>query len=286
MCAAFAALSYSNAPASGSVAAFQAELHLASRGADEDVWGNEAAEDDGAGGAGGPKRRRNAGDDIGAAAGRMSPEQVAQAHEALQARLARPEMVSMAATRAALPIAQFRQDILAATASRQVVIIAGETGCGKTTQVPQYLLEEAWRSGKPARIVCTQPRRISAVTVAERVAAERGERCGEAAGAVGYSIRLESRAHSKTALLFCTNGVLLRKLTQAEGDGGGLDGVTHVVVDEIHERDLFADFLVIVLRDLLPRRPDLRLVLMSATLNEELFSGYFNGAPIIRVPGA
>jgi HrpA-like RNA helicase len=175
---------------------------------------------------------------------------------------------------------------VAAAAAHQVVIVAGETGCGKTTQVPQYLLEEAWASGRPARIVCTQPRRISAVSVAERVAAERGERCGDASGAVGYSIRLEARAGPRTALLFCTNGVLLRKLTQAAGGArDALAGVTHIVVDEIHERDLFADFLLIVLREVLPARPTLRLVLMSATLNEHLFSDYFSGAPVIRVPG-
>lgn len=219
----------------------------------------------------------------------MTPADCAAAHAALQARQAAPPASGLAAVRASLPIASFRAEILAACAHHQVVIVAGQTGCGKTTQVPQYLLEQAWAGGCAARIVCTQPRRISAVTVAERVASERGERC-DGSSSVGYSIRLETRAGKHTALLFCTNGVLLRKLTQADtvacdGSSDGLQGVTHIVVDEIHERDLFADFLLIVLRDLLPRRPQLRLVLMSATLNEELFSGYFSGAPVIRVPG-
>ena len=236
-------------------------------------------------------RRRNGGTDIGAAAGRMSAAECVAAHAALLARQSSAGCRTTTAARISLPIAPFRDQILAAVASSQVVIIAGETGCGKTTQVPQYLLEQSWATGVPARIICTQPRRISAITVAERVASERGEGCGSQEGSVGYSIRLETRAHGKTALLFCTNGVLLRKLTNTDGDGPGgsggdpLEGVTHIVVDEIHERDLFADFLMVVLRDLLPRRPSLRVVLMSATLNEDLFSGYFVGAPVIRVPG-
>ena len=98
-------------------------------------------------------------------------------------------MAALAATRAALPIAAQRDEILAAITSSQVVLIAGETGCGKTTQVPQYILEDTWAQGKGCRVVCTQPRRISAVSVADRVAAERGERVG---ANVGYAIRLES----------------------------------------------------------------------------------------------
>ena len=221
----------------------------------------------------------------------MSAADCVAAHEAVLARQRSAACRATTAARSSLPITPFRDQILAAVSSSQVVIIAGETGCGKTTQVPQYLLEHSWATGVPARIICTQPRRISAITVAERVASERGEGCGSQEGSVGYSIRLETRAHGKTALLFCTNGVLLRKLTNTDGDGPGgsggdpLEGVTHIVVDEIHERDLFADFLMVVLRDLLPRRPSLRVVLMSATLNEDLFSGYFVGAPVIRVPG-
>jgi HrpA-like RNA helicase len=217
----------------------------------------------------------------------MYADECASAHAAVLARQDSPACRSTTSARQSLPITPFREQILAAVASNQVVIIAGQTGCGKTTQVPQYLLEDSWSRGVPARVICTQPRRISAITVAERVASERGEVCGAHDGAVGYSIRLETKGHAKTALLFCTNGVLLRKLTHSDGPRGEppLGGVTHIVVDEIHERDLFADFLMVVLRDLLPRQPHLRLVLMSATLNEELFSGYFAGAPVIRVPG-
>lgn len=158
----------------------------------------------------------------------------------------------------------------------------------KTSKVPQYLLDDAWQgsegeeNGSPprgARIVCTQPRRISAISVAERVAQERGEgRCGRS---VGYAVRLESVGSENTSLMFCTNGVLLRQITH----GAGLEGVTHVVCDEIHERDRFADFLLILLRELLPRHPTVRVVLMSATLHVDLFSAYFGGCPVVRVPG-
>lgn len=162
----------------------------------------------------------------------------------------------------------------------QVVVVSGETGCGKTTQLPQFVLEEEIENcrGSECNIICTQPRRISAMSVAARVAAERGDALGQS---VGYQIRLEAKRSAETRLLFCTTGVLLRRLVQ-EPD---LNGVSHVMVDEIHERGMNEDFLLIILRDLLPRRPDLRLVLMSATINAELFSRYFGGAPMKHIPG-
>ena len=187
---------------------------------------------------------------------------------------------SMLRQRERLPMYQLRKELLAAVASNQVVVISAETGAGKTTQVPQLLLDAAVTSGQGAdvNIICTQPRRISAIGVADRVAAERCERTGQS---VGYSIRLESKRSAETRLLFCTTGVLLRRL---QGDGA-LRGVTHVCVDEVHERDLNTDFLLIILRRLLPSRPKLRLILMSATLNAQLFADYFGGAPAIHVPG-
>jgi ATP-dependent RNA helicase DHX36 len=162
----------------------------------------------------------------------------------------------------------------------QVLVISGETGCGKTTQVPQFILENAIGEGKGhhCNIICTQPRRISAISVADRVAQERGERLGQS---VGYQIRLDARKSSDTRLLFCTTGVLLRRLVREPS----LEGVSHIVVDEIHERGMNEDFLLIILRDLLPKRPDLRIILMSATLNAESFSNYFWGANIMHIPG-
>ncbi|KAL0045428.1 hypothetical protein WJX82_006305 [Trebouxia sp. C0006] len=164
----------------------------------------------------------------------FTPQQVEARWQAYQAKLARPDMQQLSATRASLPIASYRQQILDAVSGNQVVLISGETGCG------------------------------------------------EAPGdTVGYTIRLESKGGPHSSLMFCTNGVLLRMLTS----GDGLEGVTHIVVDEIHERDKFADFLLIMLRDLLPSKPNLHLVLMSATLNVALFTDYFNGCPLIQVPG-
>lgn len=191
-----------------------------------------------------------------------------------------PEGQKMLELRRNLPAYKEREALLRAISENQVVVVSGETGCGKTTQLPQYILEaeiEAAR-GATCNIICTQPRRISAMSVAERVAAERGENLGES---VGYKVRLEGMRGRDTRLLFCTTGILLRRLLVDRK----LEGVTHVIVDEIHERGMNEDFLLIVLKDLLPRRPELRLILMSATLNAELFSSYYGGAPMIHIPG-
>ncbi|XVF84733.1 hypothetical protein PTKIN_Ptkin17bG0061900 [Pterospermum kingtungense] len=179
-----------------------------------------------------------------------------------------------------LPAYKEKDAILRAIMQNQVVVISGETGCGKTTQIPQYILESEINSvrGAVCSIICTQPRRISAMSVAERVALERGEKLGES---VGYKVRLEGMKGRDTRLLFCTTGILLRRLLVDRN----LKGVTHVIVDEIHERGMNEDFLLIVLKDLLPRCPELKLILMSATLDAELFSLYFGGAPLVHIPG-
>ncbi|XP_021896216.1 DExH-box ATP-dependent RNA helicase DExH5, mitochondrial isoform X1 [Carica papaya] len=191
-----------------------------------------------------------------------------------------PEGSRMLEFRRTLPAYKEKDAILTAISQNQVVIVSGETGCGKTTQIPQFILESQidMASGAACSIICTQPRRISAMSVSERVAYERGEKLGES---VGYKVRLEGMRGRDTRLLFCTTGILLRRLL-VDRD---LKGVTHVIVDEIHERGMNEDFLLIILKDLLPRRPELRLILMSATLDAELFSSYFDGAPIIRIPG-
>ncbi|GFZ10543.1 helicase in vascular tissue and tapetum [Actinidia rufa] len=209
-----------------------------------------------------------------------------------------PDLRQITEERAKLPIASFRDVITSTVESNQVVLISGETGCGKTTQVPQFLLDDRWGKRESCKIVCTQPRRISATSgvcqfFAERISCERGENIGES---VGYKIRLESKGGRHSSIVFCTNGVLLRVLV-SKGTGrlkavspktpprDDVSDITHIIVDEIHERDRNSDFMLAILRDMLPSYPELRLVLMSATLDAERFSQYFGGSPIIRVPG-
>ncbi|GER44447.1 ATP-dependent RNA helicase [Striga asiatica] len=182
--------------------------------------------------------------------------------------------------RSNLPAYKKKDAILSAISKNQVVIISGETGCGKTTQIPQFILESEIDSmrGAMCNIICTQPRRISAISVSERIATERGEKIGET---IGYKVRLEGMKGRDTHLLFCTTGILLRRLLVDRN----LKGITHIIVDEIHERGINEDFLLIVLKDLLPRRPELKLILMSATLDAELFSSYFDGVPLVQIPG-
>jgi ATP-dependent RNA helicase DHX57 len=190
-----------------------------------------------------------------------------------------PQRAEMVRQRAALPAASFASEICRVVSSSPVTVLEGQTGCGKTTQVPQFILEDADARGQRCSIVCTQPRRISAIGVAQRVADERCERLGST---VGYTIRMESSTSAATRLLFCTTGILLRRLE----DDPTLAGTTHVVVDEVHERSMESDFLLMTLRDLLPRRPDLRIVLMSATIEAGLFADYFGrGTPTISIPG-
>ena len=179
--------------------------------------------------------------------------------------------------RSKLPAWALKDNISKLIEENQVVVLSGETGCGKSTQVPQFILDSI-KTGAPCNILVSQPRRISAMGLAERVAAERGESVGET---VGYSVRLESRSSPKTELLYCTTGVLLRKLNT----NPLLNGVTHVVVDEVHERSHFSDFLLIILREILKKRQDLRVVLMSATLERGLFQEYFNNCPCIEIEG-
>ncbi|KAJ4891353.1 helicase in vascular tissue and tapetum [Raphanus sativus] len=184
--------------------------------------------------------------------------------------------------RSKLPITSFRDAITSAVESNQVILISGETGCGKTTQVPQYLLDHMWSTKREScKIVCTQPRRISAMSVSERISCERGESIGDN---IGYKVRLQSKGGRHSSVVFCTNGILLRVLV-GKGSVSYVSDITHIIVDEIHERDCYSDFMLAIIRDLLPSNPHLRLILMSATLDAERFSGYFGGCHVVRVPG-
>ncbi|XP_038148771.1 3'-5' RNA helicase YTHDC2 isoform X1 [Cyprinodon tularosa] len=183
------------------------------------------------------------------------------------------------AFRRSLPVTEHQDEIVQLIRDHRVVLVLGETGSGKTTQIPQFLLDDCSRYGKPCRIFCTQPRRLATIAVAERVAAERGESAGQT---VGYHIRLESRVSPKTLLTFCTSGVLLRTLMAGDSS---LTTVTHVIVDEVHERDGLTDFLLTKLRDVLQKVPTLKLILSSAALDIDLFLQYFGSCPVIRLKG-
>ncbi|XP_020318158.2 ATP-dependent RNA helicase A isoform X1 [Oncorhynchus kisutch] len=210
-----------------------------------------------------------------------TPEQIStDLHHELTYQLEQDQSLQkVIGERDGLPVKKFEEEIMAAVQGSSVVIIRGATGCGKTTQVPQYILDQFIKSGRASEcnIIVTQPRRISAVSVAERVSYERGEDVGKSCG---YSVRFESilpRPHA--SIMFCTVGVLLRKLE------AGIRGISHVIVDEIHERDINTDFLMVVLRDVVQTYPEVRIILMSATIDTTMFREYFFNCPVIEVFG-
>ena len=187
--------------------------------------------------------------------------------------------------RMSLPIYSRRQQILDTIRNNQVTIIAAETGAGKSTQVPQYLLEDGYR-----RIACTQPRRIACLSLAKRVLQERIGWPGASSQDVGYQIRFEKSFTGRNTAdapgagpkaLFLTEGILLRQIRSDLL----LNQYDMIIIDEVHERHAMVDFLLGLLKQVLRIRPQLKLVLMSATIQSELFSSYFSNAPLISVPG-
>ncbi|KAL0262886.1 putative ATP-dependent RNA helicase ucp12 [Diplodia seriata] len=202
--------------------------------------------------------------------------------EQWRTKQASPDQQRMLRARQNLPAWKLLPDIVEAVKNYQVVIISGETGSGKSTQSVQFILDDMIQRqlGEAANIVCTQPRRISALGLADRVA---DERCTAVGDEVGYSIRGESRQKpGVTKLTFMTTGVLLRRLQTSGGRPddvvASLADITHVVVDEVHERSLDTDFLLVLLRDVLKKRNDLRVILMSATLDADVFASFFKPA--------
>ncbi len=175
-----------------------------------------------------------------------------------------------------LPITARKQDVLAALGANQVVIVAGETGSGKSTQLPKMCLEAG--RGSVGMIGHTQPRRIAARSIAERVAEELGATLG---GPVGYKVRFTDRVGDGTLVKVMTDGVLLAELHSDPG----LHNYDTIIVDEAHERSLNIDFILGYLKRLLPTRPDLRVIITSATIDTERFSAHFDGAPVIEVSG-
>ncbi|CCW59972.1 unnamed protein product [Phytomonas sp. EM1] len=225
-----------------------------------------------------------------------------QRHELLQAQ------------RRSLPIYGVRAELLQLIKDNQVVVLVGETGSGKSTQLLQYLYEEGFHllsrterrsteavsrpdpensakedrgdedeaedddEGDELRLICTQPRRIAAMSVAERVAQEVGCSCGSV---VGYRVRFDDRSSSLTRILFVTDGMMLNEFTKDPN----LESVAAIMIDEAHERSLSTDILLGLLRDVVRRNPHIRVIVASATINAEKFSNFFNKAPILNVKG-
>ncbi|EPZ33410.1 Helicase-associated domain-containing protein [Rozella allomycis CSF55] len=178
-----------------------------------------------------------------------------------------------------LPVFQYKKDLLEALRNNQVTLLVGETGSGKTTQVPQFFVEELKPHLKNKMIVCTQPRRVAAMSVAKRVAEEMDVEFGRE---VGYTIRFDDfTTNNKTFLKYSTDGMLLR---EAMFDPL-LTKYSCIILDETHERTCATDILMGLIKEIIPRRPDLRVLVMSATLDTERFLKYFEGSPLIKVPG-
>lgn len=168
-----------------------------------------------------------------------------------------------------LPIYEFRERILTQIREAPVLVIQGETGCGKSTQVPQFILDDAYIRGEYCNIVVTQPRRIAAITLSEQVSRERGYAFNTL---VGYQIGLDRNVSEDTRITYCTTGVLLEKLIQTKGMGM----YTHIILDEIHERDEDMEFLLIAIKRNLVANPfSTKIILMSATIDTNQFAKYF-----------
>ena len=185
--------------------------------------------------------------------------------------------MALSEVRKSLPVYAYRDDIIAAVREHQVLIIVGETGSGKTTQIPQYLYEAGLCEGNK-KVGCTQPRRVAAMSVAKRVADEVGCKLGNE---VGYAIRFEDCTTERTLLKYMTDGMLLREFL-GEPD---LASYSAMMLDEAHERTLHTDILFGLLKDIARFRPDLKLLVSSATLDAAKFSEYFDDAPVFNIPG-
>jgi HrpA-like RNA helicase len=180
-------------------------------------------------------------------------------------------------SRIKLPAYQCKDDLVHTINANPIVIITGETGSGKSTQTPQFLLEDSIKSKLPFNLVITQPRRISAISLANRVSFEVGDK--HIGKLVGYAVKNDRKVSDSTCITYCTTGMLLKWMEQDPN----LTFLTHLIVDEVHERTLDSDFLLCLLK--LIKRGSLKVILMSATLDAKHFSNYFGCAPIFTLPG-
>lgn len=214
-------------------------------------------------------------------AARLTSEQVLQEWTA---RTSRPAFDRMLEIRQQLPVHSYKDVILDCVNNNAVCVICAETGAGKSSGIPVLLLEQDFVGGTDCRILVTQPRRISAITLARRVSQELGEArndIGTTRSLVGYAIRMESKTSSNTRITYATTGVLLRMLEESPD----LDELDYLILDEVHERTMDLDLLFIALRKLQRRRKTLKIILMSATVDAKKFSDYFGGAPVLDLPG-
>ncbi|KAI1084541.1 P-loop containing nucleoside triphosphate hydrolase protein [Whalleya microplaca] len=177
-----------------------------------------------------------------------------------------------------LPVHKQRQEFLDLYQKSQILVFVGETGSGKTTQIPQYVLYDELPHLTHKMVACTQPRRVAAMSVAQRVADELDVNLGEQ---VGYSIRFEDKTSSNTILKYMTDGMLLREAMHDHD----MSRYSCIILDEAHERTLATDILMALLKQVTKRRPDLKLIVMSATLDAQKFQRYFFDAPLLAVPG-
>ena len=217
---------------------------------------------------------------------RRNSEQGGSANDGLEALCARIEasvqrLSEREASRPAvsypdLPVSQRLEDIREAIVNHQVVVIAGETGSGKTTQLPKLCLEMG--RGVNGMIAHTQPRRLAARTVAQRIADELRTPLG---GAVGYQVRFQDQSSPNSYIKLMTDGILLAEITKDRF----LNNYDTIIIDEAHERSLNIDFLLGYLKTLLPKRPDLKLIITSATIDVERFAAHFDNAPVVEVSG-
>ncbi|XP_075591047.1 uncharacterized protein LOC142597926 [Dermatophagoides farinae] len=176
-----------------------------------------------------------------------------------------------------LPIYLFKNELLECIRDNPVVILVGQTGSGKTTQLPQYLDDVGYT--KNGMICCTQPRRVAAMSVAKHVSNEMLVTLGRE---VGYNVRFDNNVSLDTKICFLTDGILLKQFV----NDPTLDQYSVIIIDEAHERSLNTDLLLALIKDLsLYRSHNLKVIVASATIDAELFSTYFNGAPIFEVPG-
>ena len=178
-----------------------------------------------------------------------------------------------------LPVEDYKSELLNYINKYQIFICIGETGSGKTTKIPQYCADSKFEGIDHPRVGITQPRRVAAMTVAQRVATERSCHIGEE---VGYCIRFDDKTHpDKTRIKFMTDGVLVRECLSDPS----LNKYDVIMLDEAHERSIHTDILFSLVKVACKERPSLKVIITSATLNSEKFSLYFNKCPIISIPG-